>query len=219
MRMYAHCALWVCLLLDHLHKRMPVTLYVSCFGWKPALMLLVQCRSERLRPKKLLLEEAQQPRQAGFGLRRSQVRRVYPVSFTAVLVMPKLDQPSYSATKYQTLPTPWAYLWHVSPASTTLKSALHFISLILPKLSPHVALKSFSSLQPTNSSLLKQLSVFAEKPHRYRPGTVALREIRKYQRSTELLIRKLPFARLVREITQKVCFVLLPSIFVSNYSL
>lgn len=33
---------------------------------------------------------------------------------------------------------------------------------------------------------------------RYRPGTVALREIRKYQRSTELLIRKLPFARLVR---------------------
>lgn len=39
------------------------------------------------------------------------------------------------------------------------------------------------------------------KPHRFRPGTVALREIRKYQRSTELLIRKLPFARLVREIT------------------
>ena len=35
---------------------------------------------------------------------------------------------------------------------------------------------------------------------RYRPGTVALKEIRKYQRSTELLIRKLPFARLVREI-------------------
>ena len=34
-------------------------------------------------------------------------------------------------------------------------------------------------------------------PHRFRPGTVALREIRKYQRSTELLIRKLPFARLV----------------------
>ena len=42
----------------------------------------------------------------------------------------------------------------------------------------------------------------ARKPHRFRPGTVALREIRKFQRSTELLIRKLPFARLVREITQ-----------------
>ena len=41
-----------------------------------------------------------------------------------------------------------------------------------------------------------------KKSHRYRPGTVALREIRKYQKSTELLIRKLPFQRLVREIAQ-----------------
>jgi histone H3 len=40
------------------------------------------------------------------------------------------------------------------------------------------------------------------KPHRYRPGIVALREIRKYQRSTDLCIRKLPFQRWVREITQ-----------------
>lgn len=38
------------------------------------------------------------------------------------------------------------------------------------------------------------------KPRRFRSGTVALREIRKYQRSTELLIRKLPFQRLLREI-------------------
>lgn len=36
----------------------------------------------------------------------------------------------------------------------------------------------------------------------FRPGTVALREIRRYQKSTELLIRKLPFQRLVREIAQ-----------------
>lgn len=41
-----------------------------------------------------------------------------------------------------------------------------------------------------------------KKPHRFRPGTVALREIRKYQKITELLIRKLPFHRLVREIAQ-----------------
>jgi histone H3 len=41
-----------------------------------------------------------------------------------------------------------------------------------------------------------------KKSHRFRPGTVALREIRKYQKSTELLIRKLPFQRLVREIAQ-----------------
>ncbi|OJJ43783.1 hypothetical protein ASPZODRAFT_135809 [Penicilliopsis zonata CBS 506.65] len=36
--------------------------------------------------------------------------------------------------------------------------------------------------------------------HRYKPGTVALKEIRKYQRSYDLLLRKLPFARLVREV-------------------
>jgi hypothetical protein len=42
-----------------------------------------------------------------------------------------------------------------------------------------------------------------KKPHRYRPGTVALREIRKYQKSTDLLLRKLPFQRLVREIAQE----------------
>ena len=41
-----------------------------------------------------------------------------------------------------------------------------------------------------------------KKPHRFRPGTVALREIRKYQKTTELLIRKLPFQRIVREISQ-----------------
>ncbi|BFZ05683.1 hypothetical protein BsWGS_08722 [Bradybaena similaris] len=37
-------------------------------------------------------------------------------------------------------------------------------------------------------------------PKRRRPGTVALSEIRKYQKSTNLLIRKLPFARVVREV-------------------
>jgi histone H3 len=42
-----------------------------------------------------------------------------------------------------------------------------------------------------------------KKPHRYRPGTVALREIRMYQKSNELLIRKLPFQRLVRGIAQE----------------
>ena len=41
-----------------------------------------------------------------------------------------------------------------------------------------------------------------KKPFRYRPGTVALREIRLYQRMTQLLIPKLPFQRLVRQITQ-----------------
>ena len=39
-----------------------------------------------------------------------------------------------------------------------------------------------------------------KKAYRFRPGTVALKEIRRYQKSTELLIRKLPFQRVVREI-------------------
>mmetsp|Transcript_106980 Transcript_106980/g.271583 ORF Transcript_106980/g.271583 Transcript_106980/m.271583 type:complete len:156 (-) Transcript_106980:255-722(-) len=42
-----------------------------------------------------------------------------------------------------------------------------------------------------------------KKTHRYKPGTIALREIRKYQKSTELLLRKLPFQRLVRELCQE----------------
>ena len=41
-----------------------------------------------------------------------------------------------------------------------------------------------------------------KKPMRYRPGTVALRQIRKYQKSTDLLSRKIPFQRLVREVAQ-----------------
>ena len=40
------------------------------------------------------------------------------------------------------------------------------------------------------------------KPHRYRPGTTALREIRKHQKGVDLFIKKLPFQRLVREISQ-----------------
>lgn len=42
-----------------------------------------------------------------------------------------------------------------------------------------------------------------KKVHRYKPGTVALREIRRYQKSTDLLILKLPFVRVVREIASE----------------
>ena len=43
-----------------------------------------------------------------------------------------------------------------------------------------------------------------KKPHKFRPGTVAAREIKKFQKSTELLIRKLPFQRLVKEIAHEI---------------
>ena len=46
----------------------------------------------------------------------------------------------------------------------------------------------------------KQTMGNVRRRRKFRPGTVALREIRKYQKSTELLIQKLPFQRLVREV-------------------
>ena len=57
-----------------------------------------------------------------------------------------------------------------------------------------LATKAVRKTRPSVSSI--------KKPHRFRPGTVALREIRRYQRSDKLLLRKLPFSRLVKEITQ-----------------
>jgi histone H3 len=50
---------------------------------------------------------------------------------------------------------------------------------------------------------LQQLAPGQKKKKRYRPGTVALREIRKYQKSTELLIKKLPFQRIVKSIAEE----------------
>ena len=43
----------------------------------------------------------------------------------------------------------------------------------------------------------------AKKPHRWRPGVAALREIRRMQKTTDLLVRKMPFARLAREVAQE----------------
>lgn len=54
-----------------------------------------------------------------------------------------------------------------------------------------------------NKGMSDGAAVKIRKPHRFRPGTVALREIRRYQKSTDLLIRKLPFQRLVRELMQE----------------
>ena len=70
-----------------------------------------------------------------------------------------------------------------------------------------LATKAARKSAPATGGVKKVNSVRAQQqltpqPHRYRPGTVALREIRRYQKSTDLLIRKLPFQRLVREIAQ-----------------
>lgn len=50
------------------------------------------------------------------------------------------------------------------------------------------------------SQIQSFLSLLLARRHRYRPGARAIKEIKQYQRSTDLLIRKLPFSRLVREI-------------------
>ena len=52
----------------------------------------------------------------------------------------------------------------------------------------------------TKAALKSAPAAGVKKPRRYRPGTVALREIRRYQKSTDLLISKAPFQRLVRQI-------------------
>lgn len=57
--------------------------------------------------------------------------------------------------------------------------------------------------KPIGKTVKSAVTTITRKPHRYRPGTVALREIRKFQKSTDLLIRKLPFQRLVREIAHE----------------
>jgi histone H3 len=49
-----------------------------------------------------------------------------------------------------------------------------------------------------------QKAIAMRKPHRWHPGMVAAREIRKFQKSTDLLIRKAPFQRVLREIVQQV---------------
>jgi histone H3 len=48
-----------------------------------------------------------------------------------------------------------------------------------------------------------QKAIAVRKPHRWRPGMVALREIRKFQKTTDLLIRKAPFQHLVHKIALK----------------
>lgn len=69
-----------------------------------------------------------------------------------------------------------------------------------PRKSHAAASKSKSKSARKTSSIERTTSM--KRPHRYKPGIRAMREIRKYQRSTDLLIRKLPFQRLVREIAQ-----------------
>ena len=95
----------------------------------------------------------------------------------------------------------WTTILFCTTAAGNIK---HVWSVRICVLSPQQSTPP-STYHPLSSVSLtshKDLLISAACPFRYRPGTVALREIRKYQKSTELLIRKLPFQRLVREIAQ-----------------
>merc|ERR1712083_359471 len=86
--------------------------------------------------------------------------------------------------KHQTIP-------HNETMARTKQTARKSTSAKAPKKA--LARKAARKTAPARAGTVK-------KPHRFRPGTVALREIRRYQKTTDLLLRKLPFQRLVREI-------------------
>ncbi|SBS95936.1 histone H3-like centromeric protein CSE4, putative [Plasmodium ovale] len=68
-----------------------------------------------------------------------------------------------------------------------------------------VSSKSRTSIGRDNLNQLSQKGIKKtriRRPHRYRPGVLALKEIRAYQASTQLLIPKIPFVRVVKEITR-----------------
>ncbi|KJA29453.1 hypothetical protein HYPSUDRAFT_1076704 [Hypholoma sublateritium FD-334 SS-4] len=66
---------------------------------------------------------------------------------------------------------------------------------------PRPTLRRNRAVKTTAGKTTKHVAILQKKhARRFRPGTVALREIRRYQKSTDLLIRRVPFGRLVREI-------------------
>ena len=72
----------------------------------------------------------------------------------------------------------------------------------IPMLSRNEARRLAAARAEARCTGEKELRTDGPKPRRYRPGTVALQEIRRNQRSTELLIRRKPFDCLVRELVQ-----------------
>ena len=73
-----------------------------------------------------------------------------------------------------------------------------------PMLAPSIKASQKLRVQQKMAKAQQQQGEGPRKPHRYRPGTWELMEIRKYQKSVEFLIRKLPFQRVVQEIAQDI---------------
>lgn len=80
-----------------------------------------------------------------------------------------------------------------SPKQNTIKDA-----------AKRAVMKIILKKKQENPSHAKMPMNALDKPKRYRPGEKALREIRKYQKSTDLIIRRAPFLRLVKEVAQNI---------------
>ena len=84
------------------------------------------------------------------------------------------------------------------PSARSVREAQEELKRVLAKKREEKRMKAAARLAKKSGQKAPKGGV--KKHYRYRPGTVALKQIRQYQKSTELLIRKLPFQRLVREI-------------------
>ena len=102
---------------------------------------------------------------------------------------PSTSGPSKSSTSAQS---------RLKPSARSVREAQEELKRVLAKKREEERKKAAARMAKKGSQKAPKGGV--KKCYRYRPGTVALKQIRQYQKSTELLIRKLPFQRLVREI-------------------
>eukprot|EP00040_Diaphanoeca_grandis_P031407 m.187920 g.187920 ORF g.187920 m.187920 type:complete len:152 (-) comp32323_c0_seq1:358-813(-) len=85
-----------------------------------------------------------------------------------------------------------------SKAQDTRKNPSGGIKFSTPKVTKSAPKNSSSRSRPGDP-----IGPDTPRRKRYRPGTKALQEIRRYQKSTDLLLRKLPFSRVVKEVAQQ----------------
>ena len=115
---------------------------------------------------------------------------VKPKPSTSAPSKPSTSAPSKPSTSEQS---------RLKPSVRSVKEAQEELRRVLAKKREEKRKKAAARLAKKNGQKAPKGGV--KKHYRYRPGTVALKQIRQYQKSTELLIRKLPFQRLVQEIT------------------
>jgi len=102
----------------------------------------------------------------------------------------------------------WSVVCGSSRASRIpLRARLIHSSSAMAAQTKQTAVKSKATKRPLGSKTGKKSagssgSAGVKKSFRWRPGTVALRQVKKLQASTALLIARAPFSRLVREIAE-----------------